>query len=256
MSRFGNLEFDSGHLHVPKQEAVHKDEGYFLQQAQNAFDHGKFEEALRNFAKVMEFNPQSAPAWGGQVRSLIELAEFEEAGVWVDKALAAFPDEPELLAAKAVTLARTGDLQGALSFSDAAVESEASTAYVWLSRADVLLARREKRAEYCFEKAFSMANHNPVVLWLASRIQAFYQHFATSLKFALAALNKDASRAAFWLEAGRCQMQLGLVTQAQNSFFQARELDAECGAQQCMNEAAGKGLLDKIAGRWRQWFRK
>jgi tetratricopeptide (TPR) repeat protein len=256
MSRFGNLEFGSGHEMASAAKPLLKDESYFLQQAQTAFENGRFEEALRSYAKVLEFNARSATAWSGQVRSLIELGEFSEARVWVDKALASFPDDAELLAAKAVALARTGDLQGALSYSDAAVEARTSTPYIWLSRADVLLARKEKRAEYCFEKAFAIANRNAVVLWLGARVLAFYEHFAKALKLALEALNLDGCRAVFWLEVGHCQMQLGLITQAQNSFEQARELDPESPAQRFINETAAKGLLDKLAGHWRQWFQR
>ena len=36
------------------------------------------------------------------MRALIELEEFQEAKLWADKALERFPNEPELLAAKAV----------------------------------------------------------------------------------------------------------------------------------------------------------
>ena len=256
MSRFGNLEFGSGQDHAPKPAVLLQDEARFLALAGQAFENGRFEEALRGYAKVLEFNSKAPQAWTGQVRSLIELGEFSEARVWADKALASFPDEPELLAAKAVALARLGDLQGALSFSDAAVESQSSTPYIWLSRGDVLLARREKRAEYCFEKAFTIARDNPIVLWLAARIQAFYQHFAQALKLALQALNLEPARAVFWLDAGRCQMELGLLTQARNSFEQARELDPGCAAQTHINETAAKGWLDKMAGRWRQWFQR
>ena len=256
MSRFGNLEFDSGQEPSRMEQSPAKSELYFLTEAQGSFENGRFEEALRSYAKVLEFNPKSAAAWIGQVRSLIELGEYKEAQVWADKALASFPSEAEILAAKAVTLARLGDLQGALSFSDAAVEAQTSTPYIWLARGDVLLARKEKRADYCFEKAFALAGQNWFVLWLTARIQAFYQHFARALKFAQQALTLEPGRAVLWLESGRCQLQLGLITQAQNSFEQARELDPGCSAQAGLNEAAGTGFLDKIAGRWRQWFQR
>jgi tetratricopeptide (TPR) repeat protein len=256
MSRFGNLEFDSGQEFSRVEETPAKTELYFLKEAQTAFEKGRFEESLRGYAKVLEFNPKSAGAWTGQVRSLVELGEFNEAQVWADKALACFPNEPELLAAKAVTLARLGDLQGALSFSDAAVESQISTPYIWLSRGDVLLARKEKRAEYCFEKALALAGENWFVLWLTARIQAFYEHFAKAMKFAQQALILEPGRAVLWLETGRCQLLLGLVTQAQNSFEQARELDPDCAAQAGLNEAADTGFLEKLSGRWRQIFRR
>jgi Flp pilus assembly protein TadD len=50
--------------------------------------------------------PAQPGRWTGQVRMLIELKEFHEAKLWADKALEKFPNEPELLAAKAVALAR------------------------------------------------------------------------------------------------------------------------------------------------------
>ncbi len=256
MSRFGNLEFDSGHQASPLAASPAKTELYFLEEALRSFENGRFEESLRNFAKVLEFTPRSAPAWIGQVRSLIELGEFREAQVWADKALASFPNEPELLAAKAVTLARLGDLPGALAYSDAAVEAQISTPYIWLARGDVLLARREKRAEYCFEKALALAGQNWFVLWLTARVQAFYQHFAKGLKLAQQALTLEPARAVIWIEVGRCQMQLGLVSQAQNSFEQARELDPAGAAQSFLNEAADTGFFQKVAGRWRKWFHR
>src|SRR6185369_4736284 len=113
--------------------------------------------ALRAFSKALEFNPHSIMAWSGQVRALIEMGEFSEAKLWADKALERFPDDPVLLAAKAVALARLGDTDAAMPFSDAAVEAHGDTPYVWLARGDVLLARQEKRADFCFDKAIALA---------------------------------------------------------------------------------------------------
>lgn len=186
---------------------------------------------------------------------LIELGEFHEAKVWAEKALGLFPDDPELLAAKGVALGRLGDLEGALSFSDAAVESRASTPYVWLARADVLLARGEKRAEFCFEKAFALAANNWFVHWLAARIQSFYDHFATALKMARRALTFDPARSVLWVEIGRCELALGLAHQARHSLDQARELDpASPVPDELMVRASDTTLLRKLSGRWRQWF--
>ena len=258
MSRFGNLEFESENDQpdLRQHPASLKDEDHFLSQAQEAFELGKFELALRMFARVIEFNPKLPSAWTGQVRMLIELGEFEEARLWADKALALFPDDAELLAAKGVTLGRLGDLEGAISYADAAVESQANTPYIWLARADVLLARKEKRAEYCFERALALAKNNWLVLWLAARIQAFYRHFARALKHAQQALALDSARAVLWLQTAEAQLALGLPDQAKNSFEQARELDPEISAHQFIAKARDTTFLDKLAGRWRQWFGK
>ncbi len=113
---------------------------------------------------------------------LIELGEYREAKLWADKALERFPSEPELLAAKAVALGRSGDLQGALAFSDASIEERGDTPYVWLARGDVLLAREETRADYCFEKALLLAPRDWFVAWLAARIRYYYKQFVLALK--------------------------------------------------------------------------
>lgn len=254
MSRFGNLEFDSEHDAALSRQHPLKDEEHFLLKAQEAFESGRFELALRMFARVIEFNPKLPAAWTGQVRMLIELGEFEEARVWADKALALFPEEGELLAAKGVALARLGDHAGAISYSDSAVESQMNTPYIWLARADVLLARKEKRADYCFERALALANNHWLFHWLAARIHAFYRHIARALKSAQEALNLDPSRAILWLQCGECQLALGLSHQARNSFEQARELDPDLPIQQFISRAHDTSFLDKIAGRWRQWF--
>src|SRR6185503_21086764 len=125
MSRFVNLEFD-GQFESERESSV-RDEAFYLREARSAFESADFEKALRYYSKVLEFNPQNAVAWTGQVRALIELGEFREAKLWADKALERFPREPELLAAKAVALGRTGELDAALAFSDAAIEERGDT---------------------------------------------------------------------------------------------------------------------------------
>lgn len=257
MSRFENLEFGGREEErAASPRAGVRNEAFYLEEAQGAFESGRFEEALRFYSKALEFNPKNAASWTGQVRMLIELGEFGEARLWADKALAMFPDDGELLAAKAVALARLGDLAGAISFSDAAVESLANTPYIWLSRADVLLARNEKKAEFCFQKAFDLAANNWLVLWLASRIMAFYQRFAAALKLARQALELDASRAVLWMQTGKCEFALGLAAQSRHSLDQARELDPGCPVENIISQTEKLTFLDKAAARWRQWFRK
>jgi len=257
MSRFQNLEFneETGEWFGP--EATVKDEAFYVAEASAAFEHGRFEEGLRAWAKVLEFNPKNAAAWTGQVRMLIELGEYREARLWADKALETFPNEPELLAAKAVSLARTGDLKGALAFSDASIEERGDTPYIWLARGDVLLARQEKRADYCFQKALAMAVYDWFVLWLASRIYYFYEQFANALKVILQAVELDALQAVTWLQLGRCQLALGLVGPARCSFLQAQQLDPTCrGSEQGLTRAAHAGLGTRLRGLWRRCFER
>jgi tetratricopeptide (TPR) repeat protein len=256
MSRFNNLEFSNPFEEQSSIAPAPKDGPYYLGEARKAFENGRFEEALRSYAKVLEFDPHCAAAWTGQVRMLIELREFREAKLWADKALETFPNEAELLAAKAVALARLGDLAGALTFSDAAVETQGNTPYVWLSRGDVLLARSEKRAEFCFEKALALAVQDWFVHWLACRIYYYYRKFSRALQLAQKALEIDAARPAVWLQFGRCQLALGLPQSAAQSFSRARELDPlsqpESGD---LSELSTAGIWMRVRGWWRQRFR-
>jgi tetratricopeptide (TPR) repeat protein len=227
MSRFVNLEFGEQFDDRSQNEDQLKDEPFYFAEAIHAFEEGQFERALRAFAKVLEFNPQNPAAWSGQVRMLIELGEFHEAKVWADKALERFPRDPELLAAKAVALGRIGDLKAALAFSDASIEERGDTPYIWLARGDVLMARNEKRADYCFEKAHLLAPTSWFIHWLSSRIRSFYKKFSLALKLAQQALAFDSSQAVIWLQLGNCQRALGMNSVAKASYEQALELHPE-----------------------------
>ena len=264
MSRFNNLEFGEefdGQLQSRQQsDSRHrlvKDENYYLAQAQTGFENGLFEEALRLYAKVLEFNPRNPVAWTGQVRMLIELNEFEEAKKWADKALERFPDEPELLAAKAVALARLGDLQAAMVYSDASIGERGETPYLWLARGDVQMARKEKRAEYCFDKAFGLAPKNWFIRWLGARIHCYYRKFALALKLVQEALSFDAAQGVLWMQLGLCQQALGLVEPARTSFQYARQFDTQShDADAALRALYQMGLWNRLRSRWQQLFRR
>ncbi len=184
---------------------------------------------------------------------LVELGQFSEANAWADKALETFPRETELLAAKAVALARNGDPNAALVFSDASIEEQSGTPEVWLARGDVLLARKESRADYCFEKALLLAAGNWSVLWLAARIRIYHEQYAAALQLAQQALGRDAGRFVLWLEQGRCQESLGLVDAAQDSFARALELEPGCdAATEALTRLRSHGIEDRVRGWWQR----
>jgi tetratricopeptide (TPR) repeat protein len=257
MSRFGNLEFgdeQERQSHAGSSSPL-KGEAHYFGEAVAAFENGRFESALRLYAKVLEFNPQNAAAWTGQVRMLIELGEFREAKLWADKALERFPQEPELLAAKAVALGRSGDLQGALAFSDTSIEERGDTPYIWLARGDVLLARQEARADYCFEKAITLSPKDWFVTWLAARIRFYYEQFALALKLVQQAVEWNAGHFLVWLELGRCQHALGLVGLARQSYAQADQLSPHHpDVSAARLELAEVGFWRRLAGWWRNAF--
>jgi tetratricopeptide (TPR) repeat protein len=228
MSRFSKLEFEyvsPGRLETAT-ELVAQDEAYHLREATAAFENGEFEEALRAYARVLEHNPKNPLPWTGQVRMLIELGEFREAKLWADKALEMFPHEPELLAAKSVALARTGDFKAAMAFSDASFGERGDSPYLWTARADVLLAQKQPRADYCLERAVTLDPSNWLLHWLISRINAHYGRYIYALASAQKALALDASRIQVWLQASLCQQQLGLHAAAAESNTHALRLNS------------------------------
>ena len=210
------------------------------------------------YSKVLEFNPNHTAAWGGQVRMLIELGEFREAKLWADKALERFPHDAELLAAKAVALGRSGDLEAALAFSDAAIEERGDTPYVWLARADVLLARKEQRANYCFEKALVIASGDWFVLWVAARIRKFYEQLSLALKLLQQAVELNATNFFLWFELGECQQALGLVGAARVSFTQAKELNPNFSEAKTnlIRLSSGTGVGAWLSGVFRRLCRR
>lgn len=258
MSRFGNLELggESEDQWQQEQKPLAKDEAYYFGEAKSAFENGNFEQALRNYSKVLEYNPENAAAWTAQVRMLIELGEFREAKLWADKALERFPQFPELLAAKAVALGRVGDLQGALAFSDASIEERGDTPYVWLARGDVMLARKEPRADYCFEKALLLAPRDWFTAWLAARIRFYYEQFVLALKLLQQAVEWNTGHFILWLELGRCQRALGLIGLAENSYAQAQQLNPQCSeASTAALELSQTGVFGRMRSWWRERFK-
>ncbi len=258
MSRFSNLEFEgeSGEQ-LPQHTVPAADAAYCFAQARSAFENGNFESALRLYSRVLEFSPGECPAWAGQVRMLIELGEFREARLWVDKALERFPTEPELLAAKAVTLARTGALDEALAYSDASIEERGEGPYLWLARGDVLLARAEQRADYCFDKALTLAPRDWCTPWLAARIWFFYNQAAHALKLLQRALELNASHFLLWLELGRCQQAVGLIGPARVSLDQARQLNPHNEqVRAALTQLSRAGVWSRVRGWWLRIFRK
>jgi tetratricopeptide (TPR) repeat protein len=259
MSRFVNLELGGESEDQPgqkRQQELVKDEAYYFSEARAAFENGNFEQGLRFYSKVLEFNPQNAAAWIGQVRMLIELGEFREAKLWADKALERFPREPDLLAAKAVALGRSGDLQGALAFSDASIEERGDTPYVWLARGDVLLARKEQRADYCFEKALLLAPRDWFIAWLAARIRSYYKQFVLALKLLEQAIGWNTAHFLLWFQLGECQHLLGLIGPARHSLEQAQQLNPQFHETAlALVRVSDSGLAGRARGLWRRFFK-
>src|SRR2546421_10589714 len=153
--------------------------------------------------------------------------------------------------------ARLGHLEEAFAYSDASVGERRETPYIWLARGDVQLARKEKRADYCFDKALALAPKNWFVRWLAARVYAYYKKFALALKLVQEALSLNAAQGVLWLQLGFCQQALGLIGPARTSFDHARQFDAQSpAADAALRGLYQLGLWDKVRSRCQRIFHR
>ncbi|MFO1457776.1 MAG: tetratricopeptide repeat protein [Verrucomicrobiota bacterium] len=255
MSRFGKLELGNQGRSLEREARAEPSAPQWLVAAEEAFARGEFEPALRQFARVLEYDVDQPAAWSGQVRALIELGELSEARIWADKALERFPSAPELLAAKAVALGRLGELDTALVFSDASIGERGDVPYLWLARGDVLLARGERRADYCFDRGVRDGARERIG-GVARRTHPLSLRAVRGGAVAgPAGGGVDPAKAAVWLLCGDCQQALGFAAEAGVSFRQALDLQPDCRA--AADRLAGirsGGLAGALTGWWRRRF--
>jgi tetratricopeptide (TPR) repeat protein len=148
LGRFEFLEFwDDDNEKLPgtpekKAEEGGKDQHYFLQEAWKCYREGEFEEALRNYSRVLRFDSTLIEAWEGQVRCLVDLEEFREAETWLKKALGLYPRHAGLLSVNALVQALVARYDAAMASSDEALSIKTGNLpFLWIDRATVLLLR-------------------------------------------------------------------------------------------------------------------
>ena len=144
-----------------------------------------------------------------------------------------------------------------MAFSDASIEERGDTPYIWLARGDVLLARSERRADYCFEKALLLAPGDWFTAWLAARIRSYYKQFVLALKLIQQAVELNSGHFLLWLQQGYCQQALGLVSAAEHSFAQAKQLNPRSqDASNALYRASQTRFIVRLRGKLNAIFRK
>lgn len=267
MSRFSNLEFDDippegARVVEPAQWQAQfttgtpiREAGYFTSAADAEFRLENYEAALRAYARALEQDRTLYEAWLGQVRTLLETGEFKEAELWANKALELFPEQPELLGAKAVAIARTGRLKPALIASDRAVGQRGATAYVWLARAEVLMAAGRPMADHCIDKALLLSGGSSArgwMQWEIARLRRKCGQLGRALQHIRSAMDILPGEPSVWLELARCQIAL-CIPAATESLRQVVELAPDCSvAHHLLRTYRRPGLLRLFFS----WFRK
>ncbi|HEX2970887.1 MAG TPA: hypothetical protein VHP11_01055 [Tepidisphaeraceae bacterium] len=228
MTRFHRLELDQQAQQpqtttpIQQQQNDH-DEHYWMQLADGSRRNGYFEEALRFYSRALETERSLVAGWVGQVQMLVYLEEYPEAELWSRKALEIFKSNGELMAGRAQALCRSGNLKQAQPICDAAMTQQGQSAYPWMVRGELMLARRDKVEEHCFEKAMQMDAD-----WLVPlEISLIYLHYAQPAKALIRirqAVEKAPSHAYCWYRQGLCEIELGLKVAAQQSLRRCIEI--------------------------------
>jgi tetratricopeptide (TPR) repeat protein len=246
VGRFSNLEFD-GHdplREEPQAGGELRDEQYFLRQADQEFRRARFEKALRFYSRSLEYNANLHAAWVGQVQMLVEMGEYKEAKLWADKALELHRDNAEIISAKVLACARTGETQKAIEFSDAAIAQRGSTPFVWLARGEALMAARQANDEYCLEKAAADSKQDWFVQLRIARIFYSYRQFAKAMSWIQKAIQQEPGAPYVLHVLGDCQRALGFGSSARTSYRQALALDPEFARSQvALNDLEDEGFL-------------
>jgi tetratricopeptide (TPR) repeat protein len=251
--RFTRLELDQQLEHQPL-SAVHasqnldnRDASYWMTSADTDRRNGYYDNALRHYSRALELDRAIVPGWLGQIQMLIFLEEYPEAELWGRKALELFRNHPGLLAGRSQALCRTGELRQAQALCDASLAQQGQTAYCWIARGEIMLARRDPIEQYCFDKACQIE-----IDWLINlEIAAIYLHYripAKALIHCRAAVEKAPGHAHCWYLQATVEHSMSLTRPAENSFNRCLELkpnhvDARRGLD---NLHAGRGFFSRL----------
>lgn len=230
-NRFAHLEFDHEHDRE-EQSQGHVRPGLvtdlasdFERRARSAQRAGRFEEALRFYTRTLGEQRTRISAWVGQVQMLVELDECREARLWSDKALELFRGNGELLAAKAQACARLLDHKAAQAASDGALQATGDSPWRWQARGEVLLSRRERFFDECFERAVAHSAADWFDRVVVARILMHYGRAAAAVRYLMAAIEREPTSPFAWLVLGDCRARLGLAGPARDCYERCLELE-------------------------------
>lgn len=236
------------------QQAELHDSAYWMSTALQNRRSGMHEEALRHYSRAVELDRTVVAGWVGQVQMLIALGEFPEAELWARKALELFRNHVDLLAARAHALCRTGDLKQAIALCDLAIAQPGQSAYCWVARGDILLARKDQVEQHCFDKAVQLDSDWLILIEIAA-VYLFYRRDAKALARCRQAVEKASDQPYCWYQQGHCARRMGMGSLARQSFKHCIDLQPKFSrARDALLEMDAEGR--SILGMVRRIFRR
>lgn len=229
MARFEHLEFgpDPGERAKPvasgSAASQPEDEWQALKRADQFRRRGQYENALRQYSRALEQDKSLVAGWVGQVQMLVQLGEAPEAELWSRKALEIFPGHGDLLAGRAQSLARLGDVKRAGEASDGALAAAGRSAYRWMVRGEWMLAARHKLEEHAFDKAEQL--DKDWIVPLESALIYLHHHFPSrAVARARTATEAAPDQYYAWYVRGCAEGDAGMTRPATESFQHCMQL--------------------------------
>jgi tetratricopeptide (TPR) repeat protein len=259
MARFDKLEINTPQqkpspAKTPEPKRDDFDAPRWMEEADKSRRAGSYEEALKYYSRALEKDRSLVGGWVGQVQMLVFLDELPEADLWARKALELFPAHGDLFAARGQALCRMGDLKQAYALCDTAFQKSGQSAYCWMARGEILLAARNDKDVYCFDKAHE-ADHDWLVMLEIALIYQFYHQPGKALPWARRAVEAAVSQPFAWYVQGLSESELGFDNNARQSFRRCMDLNPR-------NIDAAQKLVELDRRHWspfrffRRFFRK
>ncbi len=263
MSRFKWLEFDDPKAPKPVGAGAPKppdedrdapgvdmaDPRQVLQIADEHYRKLDYEKALKFYSKTLGLDPNVEAAWAGQLRCLLDLGENPEALTWATKAQKLFPKNADVISARALALARVGNIPEAIAFSDGAMKHEKVGWFFWVARGEILALSGSSNAEFCMVKGRESAPNDWMVLLKVAEAYSRVSQPEKAVPLFKKVLSVQPDLAEVWYEQGKIQMELGFTGEAAFSFEKAQKLSPHNHKySRAMNETANMGTSEKIFG--------
>ena len=258
--RFSNLELEgpSAELEPEQNRFIKKDrdEQHFFALGQSRELAGDFEAALRHYSAALGEDPLLLEGWLGQLRMLLVMGELPEAKMWADKALERFPDQPRLLAAKAVALCRMGSRKEARGLCDAALKASGEDPFVWLCRGEIICGESTSAARRCFDRVFALAADNVSLHIDVGALYLEHKLYADAISTLQNACMRAPRAARAFYVLGCAQREKGMPTHARASFDTALGLEPQLESYRRAAADVDRSPGGLLGGFWRRMTQK
>ena len=193
-----------------------------LLSGERLYNDGEFSLAAREFGRARRHDPALFAAWAEEVDASLRAGDVSQADAAATEAMNTYGQVPIFYAAKALVLAHLGQTQAAYQHSDISVKHQDSSAFTWLSRAEVVLSTGSpatmRSVDACFENAYQRDPTRWRAKFRAALILLQWGHVAEALERLTQAVEVNPESPFLWKLMGDCHRRLGREASARECY--------------------------------------